>query len=208
MMKRSHVTDDFKLEAVAQITVQDYPVAEDSKRLGVSQHSLIHPGRMRGARLVVDCGRGAIVTGGCAAWNIRSRLTQSHGNQVVANPCHFSACLLGGNDQHGGSRRSDLQAEALSSNRDIRGRGKQHETVFGFRATPARRDRIDSDGCNLVPADDPDQHPIRGHRPVPHAEPASPDTDVRQAVIGQVIEDLTSLKSLEGKLLTAHGRDS
>ena len=33
-------SDDFKRDAVAQITERGYPVAEVSKRLGVSQHSL------------------------------------------------------------------------------------------------------------------------------------------------------------------------
>ena len=32
--------DDFKRDAVTQITERGYPVAEVSKRLGVSQHSL------------------------------------------------------------------------------------------------------------------------------------------------------------------------
>jgi len=35
-----HFTDDFKRDAVAQITERGYPVAEVSKRLGVSPHSL------------------------------------------------------------------------------------------------------------------------------------------------------------------------
>ena len=33
-------SDEFKRDAVAQITERGYPVAEVSKRLGVSQHSL------------------------------------------------------------------------------------------------------------------------------------------------------------------------
>jgi transposase len=40
MMGPGHFTDDFKRDAVAQITERGYPVAEVSKRLGVSQHSL------------------------------------------------------------------------------------------------------------------------------------------------------------------------
>ena len=39
-MRPGHFTDDFKRDAVAQITERGYPVAEVSKRLGVSQHSL------------------------------------------------------------------------------------------------------------------------------------------------------------------------
>lgn len=39
-MKSSSFGDDFKRDAVAQITERGYPVAEVSKRLGVSQHSL------------------------------------------------------------------------------------------------------------------------------------------------------------------------
>ena len=39
-MGKANFTDDFKREAVAQITERGYPVAEVSKRLGVSQHSL------------------------------------------------------------------------------------------------------------------------------------------------------------------------
>lgn len=39
MMKRNF-SDEFKRDAVAQITERGYPVAEVSQRLGVSQHSL------------------------------------------------------------------------------------------------------------------------------------------------------------------------
>ena len=39
-MGKANFTDDFKRDAVAQITERGYPVAEVSKRLGVSQHSL------------------------------------------------------------------------------------------------------------------------------------------------------------------------
>ena len=39
-MSRSNFSDEFKRDAVAQITERGYPVAEVSKRLGVSQHSL------------------------------------------------------------------------------------------------------------------------------------------------------------------------
>lgn len=39
-MVPSHFTDDIKRDVVAQITERGYPVAEVSKRLGVSQHSL------------------------------------------------------------------------------------------------------------------------------------------------------------------------
>jgi transposase len=40
MMGTGNFTDDFKRDAVAQMTERGYPVAEVSKRLGVSQHSL------------------------------------------------------------------------------------------------------------------------------------------------------------------------
>jgi len=39
-MGKAKFTDDFKRDAVHQITVRGYPVAEVSKRLGVSTHSL------------------------------------------------------------------------------------------------------------------------------------------------------------------------
>ena len=39
-MRSVNFTDEFKRDAVAQITERGYPVAEVSKRLGVSQHSL------------------------------------------------------------------------------------------------------------------------------------------------------------------------
>jgi len=39
-MGKVHFNDDFKRDAVAQITERGYPVAEVSQRLGVSQHSL------------------------------------------------------------------------------------------------------------------------------------------------------------------------
>lgn len=39
-MGRIKFSDDFKRDAVAQITDRGYPVAEVSQRLGVSQHSL------------------------------------------------------------------------------------------------------------------------------------------------------------------------
>jgi transposase len=40
MMGTSNFSDDFKRDAVAQITERGYPVSEVSKRLGVSAHSL------------------------------------------------------------------------------------------------------------------------------------------------------------------------
>ena len=40
MVGTVNFTDEFKRDAVAQITERGYPVAEVSKRLGVSQHSL------------------------------------------------------------------------------------------------------------------------------------------------------------------------
>ena len=39
-MGKARFSDDFKRDAVAQITERGYPVAEVSRRLGVSQHSL------------------------------------------------------------------------------------------------------------------------------------------------------------------------
>lgn len=39
-MEKANFSDDFKRDAVAQITERGYPVAEVSQRLGVSQHSL------------------------------------------------------------------------------------------------------------------------------------------------------------------------
>jgi transposase len=40
MMGKANFSEDFKREAVAQITERGYPVAEVAKRLGVSPHSL------------------------------------------------------------------------------------------------------------------------------------------------------------------------
>jgi transposase len=40
MMGRASFSEEFKRDAVAQITERGYPVAEVSQRLGVSQHSL------------------------------------------------------------------------------------------------------------------------------------------------------------------------
>ncbi|PLU48405.1 hypothetical protein BMJ25_12850 [Sinorhizobium medicae] len=39
-MGKAIFSDDFKRDAVRQITARGYPVAEVSQRLGVSQHSL------------------------------------------------------------------------------------------------------------------------------------------------------------------------
>lgn len=39
-MRKPNFSDEFKRDAVAQITERGYPVAEVSQRLGVSQHSL------------------------------------------------------------------------------------------------------------------------------------------------------------------------
>ncbi len=39
-MGKANFSDDFKRDAVAQITERGYPAAEVSQRLGVSQHSL------------------------------------------------------------------------------------------------------------------------------------------------------------------------
>jgi transposase len=40
MMGKAKFSDAFKRDAVVQITERGYPIAEVSKRLGVSQHSL------------------------------------------------------------------------------------------------------------------------------------------------------------------------
>jgi transposase len=40
MMGTANFSDEFKRDAVAQIVERGYPVAEVSKRLGISQHSL------------------------------------------------------------------------------------------------------------------------------------------------------------------------
>lgn len=39
-MARPHFTEEFKIDAVKQVTERGYSVAEVSKRLGVSPHSL------------------------------------------------------------------------------------------------------------------------------------------------------------------------
>nr|WP_245482035.1 transposase [Agrobacterium sp. RS6] len=39
-MRKSNFSEEFKRDAVRQITERGYPVAEVSQRLGVSQHSL------------------------------------------------------------------------------------------------------------------------------------------------------------------------
>jgi transposase len=39
-MSKSNFSDEFKRDAVRQITERGYPVSEVSQRLGVSQHSL------------------------------------------------------------------------------------------------------------------------------------------------------------------------
>ena len=39
-MGKANFSEDFKRDAVAQLTERGYPVAEVSQRLGVSQHSL------------------------------------------------------------------------------------------------------------------------------------------------------------------------
>ena len=39
-MTRPHFTEDFKIDAIKQITERGYTVADVSKRLGVSTHSL------------------------------------------------------------------------------------------------------------------------------------------------------------------------
>jgi transposase len=49
MMSRASFSDEFKRDAVAQITTRGYSVAEVSKRLGVSAHSLYEWKRKLGA---------------------------------------------------------------------------------------------------------------------------------------------------------------
>ena len=39
-MSRPHFPEEFKVEAVKQVTERGYPVAEVARRLGVSTHSL------------------------------------------------------------------------------------------------------------------------------------------------------------------------
>jgi hypothetical protein len=59
-MSKSNFSDEFKRDAVAQITERGYPVAEVSERLGVSQHlyrprfvtTLMLPQRVRSTVLV------------------------------------------------------------------------------------------------------------------------------------------------------------
>lgn len=41
-MGKSNFSEEFKRDAVRQITERGYPVAEVSQRLGVSQHSLMN----------------------------------------------------------------------------------------------------------------------------------------------------------------------
>jgi transposase-like protein len=44
MMEKPNFSDEFKRDAVAQITERGYPVAEISQRLGVSLHA-VYPSR-------------------------------------------------------------------------------------------------------------------------------------------------------------------
>ena len=41
-MSSKRYTEEFKVEAIKQVTERGYPVAEVAGRLGVSQHSLYH----------------------------------------------------------------------------------------------------------------------------------------------------------------------
>lgn len=47
-MGKGSFSDEFKRDAVAQITERGYPVAEVAQRLGVSQHSLYEWNRYGG----------------------------------------------------------------------------------------------------------------------------------------------------------------
>jgi len=57
-MGKANFSDDFKRDAVAQITDRGYPVAEVSQRLGVSQHSL-YAWKRKFAQLSGDDGKDA-----------------------------------------------------------------------------------------------------------------------------------------------------
>ena len=41
-MSAKRYTDEFRIEAVKQVTDRDYPLAEDASRLGVTSHSPYH----------------------------------------------------------------------------------------------------------------------------------------------------------------------
>lgn len=58
-MGKPSFSDEFKRDAVAQITERGYPVAEVSKRLGVSQHSLYAWKRQLAKAVSGDAGKDA-----------------------------------------------------------------------------------------------------------------------------------------------------
>lgn len=58
-MGKPNFSDEFKRDAVAQITERGYPVAEVSRRLGVSQHSLYAWKRQLGRQASGDASKDA-----------------------------------------------------------------------------------------------------------------------------------------------------
>ena len=58
-MGKPNFSDEFKRDAVAQITERGYPVAEVSQRLGVSQHSLYAWKRQLGRQVSSDASKDA-----------------------------------------------------------------------------------------------------------------------------------------------------
>jgi transposase len=58
-MGKPNFSDEFKRDAVAQITERGYPVAEVSQRLGVSQHSLYAWKRQLARQVSGDAGKDA-----------------------------------------------------------------------------------------------------------------------------------------------------
>lgn len=58
-MGKANFSDEFKRDAVAQITERGYPVAEVSQRLGVSQHSLYAWKRQLGRQVSGDASKDA-----------------------------------------------------------------------------------------------------------------------------------------------------
>lgn len=58
-MGKPNFSDEFKRDAVAQITERGYPVSEVSQRLGVSQHSLYAWKRQLGRQVSGDASKDA-----------------------------------------------------------------------------------------------------------------------------------------------------
>jgi transposase len=58
-MGKPNFSDEFKRDAVAQVTERGYPVSEVSQRLGVSQHSLYAWKRQLGRHISGDAGKDA-----------------------------------------------------------------------------------------------------------------------------------------------------